>query len=114
MFYAPHGALCAALLPHAMRVNIAALRASPSHESVARYTTVARILTGHADAAAEDGVVWVEALCRDLEIRPLRAYGVGQSDVPALVDGAARASSMQANPIVLTRGQLEELLTSAI
>jgi alcohol dehydrogenase class IV len=114
MFDAPHGALCAALLPHAMRVNIAALRASPSHESVARYTTVARILTGHADAAAEDGVVWVEALCRDLEIRPLRAYGVGQSDVPALVDGAARASSMQANPIVLTRGQLEELLTSAI
>ena len=115
MFDAPHGALCAALLPQAMRVNIAALRASPSHAgSVARYTTVARILTGDADAAPEDGAAWVDALCRDLEIRRLRAYGVGPSAVPALVDGAAHASSMQANPIVLTREQLEELLTSAI
>jgi alcohol dehydrogenase class IV len=115
MFDAPHGALCAALLPQAMRVNIAALRASPSHAgSLARYTTVARILTGHAGASPEDGAAWVEALCRDLEIRPLRAYGVGPSAVPALVDGATHASSMQANPIVLTREQLEELLTSAI
>jgi hypothetical protein len=34
--------------------------------------------------------------------------------VPALAAKAARASSMKANPIVLTRGQLEELLTRAI
>jgi len=115
MFDAPHGALCAALLPHAMRVNIAAVRASPSHtESLARYATVARILTGRSDATPEDGADRVAALCGDLEIRPLGAYGVSPADVPALVDQAARSSSMQANPIVLTRGQLEELLTRAI
>jgi alcohol dehydrogenase class IV len=34
--------------------------------------------------------------------------------VPALAEKAARASSMQANPVVLTRGQLEELLIRAI
>jgi alcohol dehydrogenase class IV len=115
MFDAPHGALCAALLPHAMRVNIAALRASPPHaESLSRHAAVARTLTGHSDATPEDGAAWVECLCRDLEIRPLGAYGVRAADVPALADKAARASSMQANPIVLTRGQLEELLTRAI
>jgi alcohol dehydrogenase class IV len=115
MFEAPHGALCAALLPHAMRVNIAALRASPSHmESVLRYAAVARILTGRADATPEDGADWVAALCRDLEIQPLAAYGVRASDVPELVDRAGRASSMRANPIKLTHGQLQELLTRAI
>jgi alcohol dehydrogenase class IV len=115
MFDAPHGALCAALLPHAMRVNIAALRAAQPHgEGLLRYTVVARTLTGDAAAMPEDGAAWVERLCRDLEIRPLGAYGVRAADVPALADKAARASSMKANPIVLTRGQLEELLTLAI
>jgi alcohol dehydrogenase class IV len=115
MFDAPHGALCAALLPHAMRVNIAALRASPAHsQSLLRYALAARILTGRPDATPEDGTAWVECLCRDLEIQPLAAYGVRPADVSALSDTAARASSMQANPIALTRGQLEELLASAI
>jgi len=115
MFAAPHGALCAALLPHAMLVNIAALRGSPSHqESVLRYAGVARILTGRADATPEDGAGCVESLCRDLDIQPLRAYGVRPADVPALAAKAAAASSMKANPIVLTRDQLEELLARAI
>lgn len=115
MFDAPHGALCAALLPHAMRVNIAALRAAaPQPDALPRYAAVARTLTGRADATPEDGAAWVEGLCRDLEIRPLGAYGVHPADVPALADMAARASSMRANPIVLTRGQLEELLTRAL
>jgi len=115
MFDAPHGALCAALLPHTMRVNIAALRSSPSHsERLLRYAGVARTLTGRADATPEDGAAWVEGLCRDLEILPLGAYGVSHADVPAVAEKAARASSMQANPIPLTRGQLEELLARAI
>jgi len=115
MFDAPHGALCAALLPHAMRVNIAALHASPSpSEGLQRYADVARILTGRPDASPDDGTAWVESLCRDLEIQPLRAYGVCPADVPVLAEKAARASSMKANPIVLTPAQLEELLARAI
>jgi len=111
MFDAPHGALCAALLPHAMRVNIAALAGS---DRLARYAAVAGILTGRDNATPEEGAAWVEQLCRDLEIQPLAAYGVRQADVPALAEKAARASSMKANPIALTRDQLEELLSRAI
>src|ERR1035438_2602246 len=55
-------------------------------------------IAGRWDATPEDGAAWVECLCRDLEIRPLGAYGVRAADVPALADKAARASSMQANP----------------
>jgi alcohol dehydrogenase class IV len=111
MFDAPHGALCAALLAHAMAVNITAMRGS---ERLSRYAAVARILTGRADATPEDGAVWVASLCRDLEIQPLHAFGVAASDVPALAEKAARTSSMKANPVVLTREQLEELIARAL
>ena len=111
MFDAPHGALCAALLPHAMRVNISALAGSGRVE---RYAGVARILTGRPDATPKDGADWVAELCRDFEIKPLRTYGVSHSDVPALAEKAAAASSMKANPVVLTRDQLEDLLTRAL
>lgn len=110
-FDAPHGALCAALLPHAMRVNIAALR---DPERRARYREVARILTGLPNATPEDGAAWVTDLCVELAIQPLRAYGVRSADVPALAEQAARASSMKANPVVLSQEQLEDLLTRAI
>ena len=50
MFDAPHGAVCAALLPHGMEVNIRALRArAPGSEPLGRYRTVARLLTGNAE-----------------------------------------------------------------
>lgn len=114
MFDAPHGALCAALLPHAMRVNVSALRAAARTETLGRYAAVARTLTGRGDATPDDGANWVACLCRDLDVRPLSAYGVRQSDVSAVAAAAARASSMKANPIVLPKEQLEELLAAAI
>jgi hypothetical protein len=39
-----------------------------------------------------------------LEIPPLRAYGVEERDFPALVERAAQASSMKANPIAQRGG----------
>ena len=115
MFPAPHGAVCAALLPHAMEINIRALRARAAEgESLARYTVVARMLTGNAEARAEDGAAWVSRLCRELEIPPLATYGVRPEDVAALVEKAAQASSMKGNPIALTPDELAEVLTRAL
>ena len=52
MFPAPHGAVCAALLPHVMAANIRALRErAPESAALARYETVARLLTGKAGRA---------------------------------------------------------------
>ena len=114
MFDAPHGALCAALLPHAMRVNIAALRAAGPQTALDRYYKVARVLQKRDGVEPEDGADWIERLCHDLEVQPLRAYGVSAADVPALAAKAAAASSMKSNPIALTHSQLEELLTRAL
>ncbi len=113
MFSAPHGAVCAALLPHAMEVNVGALRAR-SPEKLERYDEVARLLTGKPHATAPDGVAWIAALGQKLEIPPLRNYGVTQSDLPVLVEKAAQANSMKGNPIVLTEGELREIISRAL
>jgi len=115
MFSAPHGAICAAVLPHAMTVNIQALRArAPRDRALQRYEEVARMLTGRPQATAEDGVEWVAQLCRRLEIPPLRSYGVRDTDIPGLAEKAARTSSMKGNPIALTAVELSEIAARAL
>ena len=115
MFTSPHGAVCAALLPPGMAVNIRVLRArAPQSGSLCRYEEVARILTGNAHAAAEEGVEWVSHLCQELVIPPLRAYGIHEQDVPVVVEKASQASSMKGNPIALTPEELREVLAQAL
>jgi alcohol dehydrogenase class IV len=115
MFNAPHGAVCAALLPHAMSINIRASRArAPESETMRRYETVARLLTGGPAATAEEGIEWVRELCQELRISPLSSYGIQEGDVPALVEGASRASSTKGNPITLTMDELREVLIRAL
>jgi len=114
MFPAPHGAVCAAVLPHAMEVNVRALRQrAPESQALRRYGEVARLLTGNPQAIAEDAVAWIAAVCRRLEIPPLRAYGVRPEDFAVLVEKAATASSMKANPIPLTPEELTEIIARA-
>lgn len=115
MFPAPHGAVCAALLPVVMEVNLRALcQRTPQAEALGRYDEVARLLTGRPQAGAEDGVQWVCELCAALSIPPLRAYGVTLEHVPVVCEKAAAASSMKANPIPLTNEELREILQRSI
>ena len=115
MFPAPHGAVCAALLPHVMAANLRALRQrQPTNAAIARYTEVARWLTGQSHATADDGVAWVRLLVGDLQIPPLTAYGMQTEQVAEVVAKAANASSMKANPIVLTAEELSETLRAAV
>jgi alcohol dehydrogenase class IV len=114
MFPAPHGAVCAALLPHVMAANLRALHArAPQSEAIRRYDEVARLLTGTAHATAADGVRWVAGLVADLGIRPLSACGLTPVRHVEVVSAAARSSSMKANPIALTNDELAAILTAA-
>jgi alcohol dehydrogenase class IV len=114
-FPAPHGGVCAALLPYATQVNIRALRARASgSETLRRYDEIARILTHENDATGDDAVTWLRTLISELQIPGLRAYGITQKEMPALVGKAAQASSMKANPLVLTKNELNEILELSI
>ena len=115
MFPAPHGAICAALLPHVMAANIHALRQRAANsKALRRYDEVARLLTGHAQATADDGVKWARELVTDLQIPRLCNYGIQREHVADLVAKAAQASSMKANPLALTADELAETLRQAI
>lgn len=115
MFPAPHGAVCAALLPHAMEANVRALRnRAPQDDALRRYETIAQLLTGNPKAHMEEGIEWVMQLCTKLYIPALSAYGIGSADVATLVQKAAQASSMKANPIVLTVSELTDLVSAAL
>jgi alcohol dehydrogenase class IV len=115
MFQAPHGAVCAALLPNVMAMNRAALQArEPGNPALARYGEVARLLTGRADARAEEGVEWVRELTAALGVPGLGAHGIARGDISGIVEKAAGASGTKANPVELTRDELVEILAQAI
>jgi alcohol dehydrogenase class IV len=113
MLGAPHGALCAALLPHVMAANVAALRRASRQGTVARFEHVARLLTGASDATADDGIGWVRTLCADLGIAGLGPLGISARDRDRMVPAARRASSMAGNPVVLGDDELASILASA-
>jgi len=114
-FPAPHGAVCAALLPQVMEANLRALRQrQPAAEALRRYEEMARLLTGSATATAEPGIEWVRKLVADLGIPSLGHYGLKPEHTAELVEKASQASSMKANPIVLTRDELAGILQRAL
>jgi alcohol dehydrogenase class IV len=115
MFPAPHGAVCAALLPHVMETNIHALRQrEPESQSLSRYKEVARLLTGLTDAKEEDAIAWVRNTVSELRIPSLSNYGITRKHTATLVEKATHASSMKANPIALTANELAETLERAL
>jgi len=114
-YHAPHGAICAAILPYGMEMNLRALRArDPESIALRRYEEVARMLTGRPGATAEDGISWAREICREFGIPALSVYGVGEKDVPRLVEESAKTNSMKGNPLVLSPEELGEVLRRAI
>jgi alcohol dehydrogenase class IV len=115
MSHAPHGAVCARLLPLVMEINLRTLRLrQPDSPAIARYTEVARLLTGNTNAGAEDGAAWVQKLSTAMGIRPLSEYGLKAVDFPALVAQSQKASSMKGNPIPLTDEELLQILKASL
>ncbi len=112
---APHGRLCAAILPAVMEKNIRLLRERKDNPAaLAKYTETAFILTGNDRAEAEDGAVWVKDLCGKLGIQGLRALGFQTVDTQVLVDKALKASSMKGNPVKLTPDEIAAIIEQAL
>lgn len=112
---APHGAVCAALLPHAMRVNLSALHSRKTGSVVLeRYDEIAGLLTGQEDATAEEGVEWISQACGEMKIAGLARFGIEPSDFADLTLAAERSSSMHGNPVTLTHAEMREILEAAL
>ncbi len=112
-FSAPHGAVCACLLPFVMEMNIQLLRIKNQGLYLKRYEEVAQILTGKQKAKAEEGVAWVSNLCNKLKIPNLSDFGITTSDFPELIEKTKNASSTKGNPVELTDEEMLEILKNA-
>jgi alcohol dehydrogenase class IV len=108
MFDAPHGALCAALLPHVMEVNRGMIRGPAGRGAVSASTEVGRRFE-EVRRIVGDLAGLVEALA----IPPLRRYGVTREAFPEIIEKARASSSMKGNPVVLRDEELREVLEHA-
>jgi alcohol dehydrogenase class IV len=114
MFPAPHGIICACLLPFVMEANVRALQRDLSQRFLLRYDEVAQILTGRSDARAEDGIVWMHDFCDTLDVPSLSNFGITEDYFPELVARSKKASSMKGNPVNLTDEELMGILKKAV
>jgi alcohol dehydrogenase class IV len=115
MYDAPHGAICAALVPHVMKVNLFRARESQQDSDLLkRFDDVASFLTGAPHASAEDGVQWLHSLSETLEIPPLGSYGFMRADFQTLIEKASVSSSMKGNPVELSMTDMEMILERAL
>lgn len=113
MYDAPHGAICAALLPHATAANIHALELrEPGNPALRRYSEIAQMISEQDDLDAL--VTWLIELVEGLSIPPLSRYGVKRDDFATIVSKSKNSSSMKGNPISLTDEELTEILERAL
>ena len=112
---APHGALCARLLPFVMGANISSLRRGKQGQpGLERFAEVALILSGRGGAAPEDGVRCVFSLCEDLGVGPLGQFGLKREDIGAVAAKAVHSSSMKGNPVELSEEQVAAIIVEAL
>ena len=110
MFDAPHGAICAALLPYVTEINVRALETREPNNW--RYAHVAALVV--ANPEPQQLIGWIKDIVKFLAIPPLGTYGIKSDDFPEIVEKAAHSSSMKGNPIVLTTDELTEILEKAL
>ncbi len=110
---APHGAVCARLLPICWKANVAALRRA-NHPALARYREAARLLTGKESATQEDGLATILELSEMVQAPGLSHWGLAERDIPGLCERASKASSMKGNPVDLSLQELSEILLEAL
>ncbi len=114
MISAPHGAICAALLPFVMEINVRALQVrKPDSKALERYNIIAQILTKNSRAKSMDAVKWILQLCKSMQIPSLEKLGLKEQDFPETAAKSRKSSSMKGNPIELNDDELIEILKKA-
>jgi alcohol dehydrogenase class IV len=114
MYSAPHGVICARLLPFVMETNVEALqKRDVTSPALTKYDEVAVLLTGSNLAKAADAVTWVQELCLALKVPPLVRYGLKSQHFEIVISNAQKSSSMKGNPIELTDDELLNIIRQA-
>jgi alcohol dehydrogenase class IV len=111
----PHGLACAALLVPVIEANVRALQARGTGQAVIeRYAEAAGLLTGKPGASVADGLAWIRKTLALLAVSGLAAFGFGVGQIDDVAAKALTSSSMQGNPVPLSRDDLKAVLLQAL
>jgi len=111
----PHGLACAALLVPVIEANVRALQARGTGQAVIeRYAEAAGLLTGKPGASVADGLAWIRKTLALLAVPGLAAFGFGVGQIDDVAAKALTSSSMQGNPVPLSRDDLKAVLLQAL
>lgn len=114
LFPIPHGVVCGTLVADATDINIRALiERAPDSPALSVYARAgSMMLTDNLSGNdALDGLVrTLKDWTQRLNLPRLSAFGVTNADVDRIVANS-RGSSMQTNPVVLSDGEIAELVT---
>lgn len=113
-FPIPHGVVCGTLVATASRINIRALQEQlPNSVALEKYAEAGRLLSKEPALGREDAlhslVATLEDWTRRLRLSRLSQYGIAEQDFDVIVANC-RGSSMKTNPVVLTDGEIREIL----
>jgi alcohol dehydrogenase class IV len=109
MIGAPHGTICARLLPYVIEANVQALQSrAVDSPALGRYGEIAQLIPEVTVGTVAGLVKWVRDLCLAMQVPSLSEFGLKESDFEAVIARAQKSSSMKGNPIALTD---EELMT---
>ncbi|MHC5076757.1 MAG: iron-containing alcohol dehydrogenase, partial [Planctomycetota bacterium] len=112
---APHGVICARLLPFVLEANVKALQSRGENSVLlVRFDEIAEFLVGKTGTKAEDTVKWIQELCKVLNVPGLRECGLQEEDIGRIAEKAKGASSMKGNPIKLTDEDLVWILRKGL
>lgn len=111
MTHAPHGAICACLLPAVLSANFKEIsKKGNDNDLLIRFTRFSQIVTGNFVASPQSAIRWIRDLIRKLKIKGLSHLGVMKDDFKNFVPKAIVSSSMKKNPVNLDEDALLSIL----
>ena len=118
LFPIPHGVACGTLVATATAANIRALRERlPESPALEKYASLGRLLSRSPDLSREQAwgrlVEVLEAWTEEMKLPRLGAFGIGAADFPAIIRNC-RGSSMKTNPLVLSDGEVGQVLAARL
>lgn len=115
MFHAPHGAICASLLPAVIEVNTHAFEKRGQRDSIFfnRFLEIFAVVTNKKKVTVQEGINWFKNLNCKIQIPGLKELGIEKREFSTIVQHAKKTSSMKANPIELEDDELFTILEKA-
>lgn len=107
---APHSVITARLAPFVMLENIEVAREQQRSDILERYQRIAQIVTGKAQASAEDAISWLSEVLDTLKLPSLLDFGVCEAQFEEVSADALKSVAIKGNPLPLNQERLIHIL----